>query len=157
MYIYSICIKILKKLYNKLLNGNFKNKNYLLISCINTILNHNSFFFLIFLHQKYQFQIVLANPVHLRVYLNKAINRLSRRTLINSMYTAINNTTNELFSGQRSISPDLQSVSFFVQVPASSDGSVPTTWKQTTAVYSHTANSCLSNNFSFHANTFLRQ
>lgn len=48
MYIYSICIKQLKKLkklYNKLLKGNFKNKNYLIISCINTILNHNSLFF----------------------------------------------------------------------------------------------------------------
>lgn len=48
MYIYSICIKQLKKLkklYNKLLKGNFKNKNYLIISCINTILKHNSLFF----------------------------------------------------------------------------------------------------------------
>ena len=63
-----------------------------------------------------------------KTHLNMAINRLTSRMLVRSMYTTINKTTMAFFSGQRSISPDLHSVSFDVHVPASSEGSFPAKW-----------------------------
>lgn len=148
MYAHKYIPVQLSKLYSNIFKLYFRNNNYLSLSCINTI-------FFVFYIKKYQYQIFHACPVHLKVYLNMAINRLTRRILVNSMYVTINNTTMAFFSGQRSISPDLQRVSLFVQVPASSDGSFPTTWKQITKVYPHTAIFCLLNNFHFHASTSL--
>lgn len=41
--------KTVLKLYYNILKGNFKNKNYLLISCINTFLNHINLIFFFYI------------------------------------------------------------------------------------------------------------